>query len=118
MGKKKGGYQYLHPNNDVNMSQSTNDVYPTACRLAVVFSDDPLVESVKHLMKALDEKAEEFKDVLKLGRTQLQDAVPMTLGQEFKGWSTTLGKDLDRMADLARLFATVNLVSIFLCRTQ
>ena len=109
MGYKKGDYQHLHPNNDVNMSQSTNDVYPTAARLAIVFSDDPLVESVKYLMKALDEKAEEFKDVLKLGRTQLQDAVPMTLGQEFKGWSATLGKDLDRMAQLAELFSTVNL---------
>jgi aspartate ammonia-lyase len=109
MGKEKGDYQHLHPNNDVNMSQSTNDVYPTAARLAMVFSDDPLVESVKNLMQAFDEKAEEFKDVLKLGRTQLQDAVPMTLGQEFKGWSVTLGKDLDHMADLANLFATVNL---------
>jgi aspartate ammonia-lyase len=109
LGKTKGDYQFLHPNNDVNMSQSTNDVYPTACRLAVVFSDDPLVESVKHLMSALDAKAEAFKDVLKLGRTQLQDAVPMTLGQEFKGWSVTLGKDLDRMEEMAELFATVNL---------
>ncbi|GKY96512.1 hypothetical protein MPSEU_000610800 [Mayamaea pseudoterrestris] len=109
MGYRKGDYQHLHPNNDVNMSQSTNDVYPTAARLAIVFSDDPLVESVKHLMAAFDEKAEEFKDVLKLGRTQLQDAVPMTLGQEFKGWSVTLGKDLDRMEQLADLFATVNL---------
>jgi aspartate ammonia-lyase len=60
-------------------------------------------------MKALDAKAEEFQDVLKLGRTQLQDAVPMTLGQEFKGWSVTLGKDLDRMEQLAVMFATVNL---------
>ena len=109
MGKQKGEYQFLHPNNDVNMSQSTNDVYPTAARLAILFSDDPLVDSVKYLMEALDEKAEEFKDVLKLGRTQLQDAVPMTVGQEFKGWSVTLGKDLDRMAILADLFATVNL---------
>jgi aspartate ammonia-lyase len=109
MGYQKGDYQHLHPNNDVNMSQSTNDVYPTAARLAIVFSDDPLVEAVKSLMEALDEKAEEFKDVLKLGRTQLQDAVPMTLGQEFKGWSVTLGKDLDRMANLAELFSTVNM---------
>ena len=59
------------------MSQSTNDVYPTACRLAIVFSDDPLIDAVRNLMAALDDKAEEFKDVLKLGRTQLQDAVPM-----------------------------------------
>ena len=104
-----GQYQFLHPNNDVNKSQSTNDVYPTAVRLAIVFSDDPLIESVKTLRAALEEKAEEFKDVLKLGRTQLQDAVPMTLGQEFHGWATALGKDLDRMAEVARLFSEVNL---------
>jgi aspartate ammonia-lyase len=72
MGHQKGEYQYLHPNNDVNMSQSTNDTYPTAARLAIVFSDDPLIEAVKSLKIALEDKAEEFKDVLKLGRTQLQ----------------------------------------------
>lgn len=109
LGHQKGEYQYLHPNNDVNCSQSTNDVYPTACRLAIAMSDDPLVDSLKRLMQALDDKAVEFKDILKLGRTQLQDAVPMTLGQEFKGWSATLGKDLAAMAELAHLFATVNL---------
>jgi aspartate ammonia-lyase len=109
LGHKKGEYQFLHPNNDVNMSQSTNDVYPTAARLAIAFSDDPLIESVSVLREALNEKAEEFKDVLKLGRTQLQDAVPMTLGQEFHGWSFTLGKDMDRMAEMAKLFSEVNL---------
>jgi aspartate ammonia-lyase len=109
LGHTKGDYQYLHPNNDVNMSQSTNDVYPTAARLAMIMSDDPLIGAVKQLMAALDDKAIEFKDMLKLGRTQLQDAVPMTLGQEFKGWSVTLGKDLEQMEQLAQLFATVNL---------
>jgi aspartate ammonia-lyase len=109
MGHNKGEYKYLHPNNDVNMSQSTNDVYPTAARLAIVFSDDPLIESVVNLKAALEEKAKEFDKVLKLGRTQLQDAVPMTLGQEFHGWSVTLGKDLDRMEELAKLFSEVNL---------
>ena len=73
------------------MGQSTNDVYPTAARLAIVFSDDPLIDAVNNLREALDEKAEAFKDMLKLGRTQLQDAVPMTVGQEFHGWSVTLG---------------------------
>ncbi|CAB9528668.1 Fumarate hydratase class II [Seminavis robusta] len=109
LGRKKGEYQFLHPNNDVNKSQSTNDVYPTAVRLAIVFSDDPLVEAVKGLRAALDQKGDEFSSVLKLGRTQLQDAVPMTLGQEFHGWSTALGKDLDRLADIANLFSEVNL---------
>lgn len=109
MGKKKGEYHFLHPNNDVNMAQSTNDVYPTAARLAIAFSDDPLIEAVQSLRGALMQKAEEFKDVLKLGRTQLQDAVPMTLGQEFHGWSATLGKDLERMEELGKLFCEVNL---------
>jgi aspartate ammonia-lyase len=109
MGKLKGEYHFLHPNNDVNMSQSTNDVYPTAARLAIAFSDDPLIEAVNNLRVALNEKADEFKNVLKLGRTQLQDAVPMTLGQEFHGWSATLGKDIDRMHELALIFAEVNL---------
>ena len=109
MGKKKGEYHFLHPNNDVNMSQSTNDTYPTAARLAIAFSDDPLIAAVNNLRLALDAKAEEFNDVLKLGRTQLQDAVPMTLGQEFHGWSTTLGKDIDRMQELGHLFCEVNL---------
>ncbi len=109
MGKQKGQYHFLHPNNDVNMSQSTNDTYPTAARLAIAFSDDPLIEAVQNLQKALDEKAEEFKDVIKLGRTQLQDAVPMTLGQEFHGWSVTLGKDMAQMKELAKVFCEVNL---------
>lgn len=109
MGKEKGQYEFLHPNNDVNQSQSTNDVYPTAARLAMCFSDDPLIEAVTYLVDALNDKAEEFKDVLKLGRTQLQDAVPMTLGQEFKGWAVTLEKDLVRMHDLAKLFHTINM---------
>lgn len=78
LGHNKGEYQFLHPNNDCNQSQSTNDVYPTAARLAIVFSDDPLVEAVQTLIEALEEKAEEFKDVIKMGRTQLQDAVPMS----------------------------------------
>jgi aspartate ammonia-lyase len=77
--------------------------------LAVVFSDDPLIESVKNLIEAFDEKGREFSNVLKLGRTQLQDAVPMTLGQEFHGYAVTLGEDLDRMAELATLFAEVNM---------
>lgn len=109
MGHCKGEYHFLHPNNDVNMSQSTNDVYPTAARLAIVFSDDPLQEAVDLLRRALDQKADEFAHILKLGRTQLQDAVPMTLGQEFHGWSVTLGEDMERMHELASLFAEINL---------
>jgi len=108
-GRQKGEYQHLHPNNDVNMSQSTNDVYPTAVRLALIYGDDPLVAALAELKAALLEKGVEFGNIMKIGRTQLQDAVPMTLGQEFTGWAVTLQEDIDRMAELARLFCEVNL---------
>jgi len=91
------------------MSQSTNDVYPTAIRLALIYGDDPLIGTLTDLKQALVEKAEQFDSVLKMGRTQLQDAVPMTLGQEFRGWSVTLQEDIDRMSELAGLFYEINL---------
>ncbi|RZW15950.1 MAG: aspartate ammonia-lyase, partial [Desulfobulbaceae bacterium] len=109
MGHQKGEYQFLHPNNDVNMSQSTNDVYPTAARLAIILGDDPLIMAVTELQLSLEEKGREFSDILKMGRTQLQDAVPMTLGQEFSGWAYTLGEDIARMNEMANLFKEVNL---------
>jgi len=109
MGHHKGEYQYLHPNNDVNMSQSTNDVYPTAARLAMLLADDPLILATSDLQSALENKALEFKDIIKMGRTQLQDAVPMTLGQEFSGWAMTISEDIARMAELAHLFTEINL---------
>jgi aspartate ammonia-lyase len=109
MGKQPGEYQYLHPNNDVNQSQSTNDVYPTAVRLAILMSHGELVDSLTSLKNAFNVKASEFSDVIKMGRTQLQDAVPMTLGQEFKAWASTLGEDIDRIASLSELLTEVNL---------
>ncbi|MDR2213080.1 MAG: aspartate ammonia-lyase [Pseudomonadales bacterium] len=109
LGHAKGDYQHLHPNNDVNMSQSTNDVYPTAARLALLLGDDPLVLAITHLRQALEDKALEFKDILKMGRTEMQDAVPMTLGQEFGGWAITLDEDLTRLMELAAHFTEVNL---------
>ncbi|EFC77017.1 LOW QUALITY PROTEIN: aspartate ammonia-lyase domain protein, partial [Segatella buccae D17] len=83
MGHKKGEYQYCYPNDHVNCGQSTNDVYPTAIRLALIRMNKSLVASLTGLISALRYKGEEFKDVIKMGRTQLQDAVPMTSGQEF-----------------------------------
>src|SRR5690606_36811915 len=94
MGKHKGEYQYLHPNNDVNMAQSTNDAYPTATRLVLLLGHDAQLASLDNLIQMFAAKGEEFADVLKMGRTQLQDAVPMTLGQEFRAFATTLGEDL------------------------
>ncbi|MFD7501235.1 lyase family protein, partial [Streptomyces sp. NPDC059850] len=83
LGHEKGEYGVLHPNEHVNLSQSTNDVYPTALKVATVIAVHELLDAMGVLREAFAAKAEEFRDILKMGRTQLQDAVPMTLGQEF-----------------------------------
>ena len=109
LGYAKGQYKKLHPNNDVNKSQSTNDAYPTAVRLGIVFATRPLISAVTQLKAAFEEKAKEFSDVIKMGRTQLQDAVPMTLGMEFEAFAVTLQEDMDRLNECADLLCEVNL---------
>ena len=110
MGKEKGEYRFLHPNNDVNMAQSTNDAYPTAIRVGLLLGHNDLLVSLEGLIDAFSAKGDEFSHVLKMGRTQLQDAVPMTLGQEFKAFSVNLAQDLNRLKSLANdLFSSVNL---------
>lgn len=110
MGHAKGEYGFLHPNNDVNMAQSTNDAYPTAIRLGLLLAHDALLASLDSLIQAFAAKGEEFAAVLKMGRTQLQDAVPMTLGQEFNAFANTLVEDLDRLKRLVpELLTEVNL---------
>ena len=109
MGKTPGAYETLHPNDDVNMAQSTNDAYPTALRLAVIFATQPLIRALDDLAYAFKGKAVEFADVLKMGRTQLQDAVPMTLGQEFDGFHATIKEDVARLGEIVALFREVNL---------
>ncbi|WP_076864094.1 aspartate ammonia-lyase [Bradyrhizobium mercantei] len=109
MGKKPGDYHTLHPNDDVNMAQSTNDAYPTALRLAVIFATQPLIRALDDLAYAFKGKAVEFADVLKMGRTQLQDAVPMTLGQEFDAFHATVKEDVARLNEISSLFREVNL---------
>jgi aspartate ammonia-lyase len=109
LGHSKGDYQHLHPNDDVNCSQSTNDAYPTAACLAIQFAAEPLVESIRSLVNALQQKGEEFADVVKMGRTQLQDAVPMTLGQEFEAFAVNLSEDIDRLHEACLLLCEVNL---------
>ncbi|WP_417529467.1 aspartate ammonia-lyase [Marinomonas shanghaiensis] len=110
LGEEKGSYQHLHPNNDVNMSQSTNDAYPTAIRLGLLLGHDVLLDSLEQLCTAFSKKGDEFKDVLKMGRTQLQDAVPMTLGQEFCAYSNTLLEDLGHLTkQVPPLLCEVNL---------
>ncbi|TFY98878.1 aspartate ammonia-lyase [Ramlibacter humi] len=109
MGFDKGRYDVLHPNDHVNASQSTNDVYPTAVRLALWFGLDRLLDSMAFLRNGFEAKAEEFKDVLKIGRTQLQDAVPMTLGQEFSTYAVMMGEDEARVREARALIQEVNL---------
>ncbi|NIB41088.1 aspartate ammonia-lyase [Pseudomaricurvus alkylphenolicus] len=109
LGHAKGEYQYLHPNNHVNLSQSTNDAYPTALRLAIILATMPLQQTIAKLQESFDQKAQDFSGILKMGRTQLQDAVPMSLGQEFRAYSVTLTEDHDRIGELAGLLAEVNL---------
>jgi len=109
MGHSRGEYKIIHPNNHVNMSQSTNDAYPTALRLAILLSYEDLTKSMSELAYELKQKAVEFSDVIKMGRTQLQDAVPMTLGQEFEAFRVTVKEDIQRVKSIVMLFREVNL---------
>lgn len=109
MGYKKGDYDNLHPNNHVNCSQSTNDAYPTAFRIALYRKIDEYISSLENLKSAFAAKGEEFAEVLKMGRTQLQDAVPMTLGQEFHGFATTIGEDIHRLKEAQQLVTECNM---------
>lgn len=109
LGHGKGEYHHLHPNDDVNRSQSTNDAYPTAVCLAVQFAAAPLEAAIIRLKERLEQKGREFSDVVKMGRTQLQDAVPMTLGQEFEAFAVNLGEDIDRLHEASTLLCEVNL---------
>ncbi len=109
MGYDRGQYQFCHPNNHVNASQSTNDVYPTALKIAIINSSFKLMQTLQTLVDSFRAKAREFSTVLKMGRTQLQDAVPMTLGQEFEAYAVTLAEDVERLEQNTRLFLEVNL---------
>lgn len=109
LGRKKGDYEYLHPNNHVNCSQSTNDAYPTAFRLALYMKMTDYLKILKDLEDAFRKKGVEFNEVLKMGRTQLQDAVPMTLGQEFHAFATTISEDITRLQEAQKLILEVNM---------
>lgn len=109
LGHRKGEYDFVHPNNDVNCSQSTNDAYPTALRIALYFKIQSFCRNLDTLIQALNVKGEKFKNVLKMGRTQLQDAVPMSLGDEFKGFATTIGEDVKRLKYIADILLEVNM---------
>ncbi|HKK58098.1 MAG TPA: aspartate ammonia-lyase [Salinivirga sp.] len=109
MGHKKGAYEYCHPNNHVNLSQSTNDAYPTAIKIALLYSNIKFVEVLKDLVDSFRKKGQDFANVIKMGRTQLQDAVPMTLGQEFEAYATMLEEEVERLENNADLFLEVNM---------
>ena len=109
MGHARGEYRYLHPNEDVNMAQSTNDVYPTALRIASCFAIVRLLKEMDHLRSAFAAKAKEFAGLMKIGRTQLQDAVPMTLGQEFSTYEVMVEEDILRLTEASALIREINL---------
>jgi aspartate ammonia-lyase len=109
MGRQKGEYQVVSPNDHVNYGQSTNDVYPTAFRLALILRLTRYMEELSKLQSAFFAKAREFDRVLKMGRTHLQDAVPMSLGQEFHGWGTTIGEEVQRIAEVRQFLHEINL---------
>lgn len=109
LGHRKGEYRVVHPNNHVNLSQSTNDVYPTALKIAATWSLRELAQALAGLRDAFLAKADEFADVVKIGRTQLQDAVPMTLGQEFHAHGVTLGEDVERLGEATALMGEINM---------
>lgn len=109
LGYEKGRYDVLHPLNHVNMSQSTNDVYPTAIRLTLSRKLDWLVEEMEVLRRSLEKKGVEFSDVIKMGRTQLQDAVPMSLGQEFEAYAIMVGEDIQRVQEAQALIREINM---------
>ena len=109
LGRQKGEYTVLHPLNHVNMSQSTNDAYPTALRLTLSMKLDGMLVEMARLRASLTDKGAEFADVIKMGRTQLQDAVPMTLGQEFEAWSVMIEEDIQRVREAQSLIHEINM---------
>lgn len=109
MGHQKGEYTYLHPNNHVNCSQSTNDAYPTALRMALYKKIEQYLDAIGQLEQSFLKKGKEFAHILKMGRTQLQDAVPMLLGQEFEGFASSIEQDVKRLKEARALFTTCNM---------
>ncbi|HSH51161.1 MAG TPA: aspartate ammonia-lyase [Bacteroidales bacterium] len=109
MGYERGQYEFCHPNNHVNLSQSTNDAYPTSVKIAIIKSNKKLIQGLNELIQSFYQKAKEFAHVIKMGRTQLQDAVPMTLGQSFEAYAVTLEEEVERLKQNVNLFLEVNM---------
>jgi aspartate ammonia-lyase len=109
MGKELGDYHYCSPYDDVNQSQSTNDTYPSACKLGIYLETSDLLKSIEKLIISFDKKKEEFKDILKIGRTQLQDAVPMTLGQTFGAYASSMKEELKLINEVSKKLLILNM---------
>lgn len=109
LGEEKGNYFALSPNTHVNMSQSTNDVFPTAIHIATLTLLDQLLETMKRMHQVFEKKAEEFDPIIKMGRTHLQDAVPIRLGQEFEAYSRVLARDIKRIEQSRQHLYEVNM---------
>jgi len=109
LGHRKGQYEHLHPNDHVNCSQSTNDAYPTAIKLGVLLTLKDTVSALRELRAALAAKGQEFADVLKMGRTENQDAVPMTLGQEFSAYAVMIGDGIRHLTRVGEEFLAINM---------
>src|SRR6478752_2610819 len=109
LGEPRGTYARVHPNDHVNMGQSTNDVYPTSTRLALLLGAAPLVASARALADALALKADAFAAIVKTGRTHLQDAVPITLGQEFSGYAECIRRGAEDVASASQQLQELNI---------
>ena len=109
MGKRRGQYEFCDPHDHVNLAQSTNDAYPSALHVAMMLGNDRLVSELNRLVQAFGGKAREFAKVIKMGRTQLQDAVPMTLGQEFGAWAQSLADEVRALRSVERVLCEVNM---------
>lgn len=109
LGKNLGEYNYCNPHDDVNRSQSTNDAYPSACKLGIYFKNKKLEKSLEKLIESLNKKKEEFKNIIKIGRTQLQDAVPMTLGQTFGAYESSIKDGLLKLKQVSTKLLEINM---------
>ncbi|HWP70436.1 MAG TPA: aspartate ammonia-lyase, partial [Gemmatimonadaceae bacterium] len=109
MGKKKAEYKFLDPHDHLNQSQSTNDSYPTAMHIGMAFGNRELVAEYKKLIESFNKKSQEFSQLLKMGRTQLQDAVPMTLGQEFRAFAKTLQDEVNALERVENVLCEVSM---------
>ena len=109
LGFEKGDYHHIHPNDHVNMSQSTNDVYPSAARLSMLHLNSDLIEAQENLRDAFSDCARRFASIVKVARTQLQDAVPMSLGDEFASFAETIDEDIHRLTEMSKLLSFINM---------